>query len=195
MTTLNKRGNPIWYHDINEKIICRSCWDKKKYWKDPDKSRARVREYNRLNHDERYAYDRKYKVENVEILRQRRIDYYYKHREDEIHKRIRYRRLNGETATKRRKDLIRLLGGRCVECGYYTDIRALCVDHINGGGREDRKKFIGPLAYYRYYVVNTEEAKLKLQVLCANCNVIKMSIKKEYWKGGLFPKPCVTIKQ
>lgn len=68
--------------------------------------------------------------------------------------------------------LIILLGGRC-NCGY-SDTRALELDHINGGGgKERKKKGNGSYGEYRYYLDHLDEARLKYQVLCRNCNWIK----------------------
>ena len=75
-----------------------------------------------------------------------------------------------------REKLFELLGDKCVRCGF-SDKRALQFDHINGGGLKDiknktkRKKVSD--SYYKYYLNHPEEAKTKLQVLCANCNWIK----------------------
>ena len=61
-----------------------------------------------------------------------------------------------------------IIGGqRCVKCGF-DDIRALQIEHKNGG-----KNFINQYEMYRFYVSNPEKAKEKLQVMCANCNWIK----------------------
>ena len=69
--------------------------------------------------------------------------------------------------------LIQALGGCCVKCGYTDDIRALQLDHINGDGYKDRKEKGKAGKVYRYYVNKLDEAKLILQVLCANCHAIK----------------------
>lgn len=77
-----------------------------------------------------------------------------------------------------RKSLIRSLGGQCVNCGYFKDFRALQLDHKVGDGYLDRKR-IGSKVY-RYYISNIAEARINLQVLCANCNSIKCSKNLEY---------------
>lgn len=60
------------------------------------------------------------------------------------------------------------LGGKCA-CGF-TDTRALQIDHIKGGGNDDRRKFGGRWRlFYEYVAANP----LKFQILCANCNAIK----------------------
>lgn len=70
------------------------------------------------------------------------------------------------------------LGGICVRCGF-DDIRALQVDHINGGGnrhkrerREARKRGEVVREYYRT-LLDDKDLTTKYQLLCANCNAIK----------------------
>ena len=79
---------------------------------------------------------------------------------------------------KTRLNLINLLGGPvCVRCGF-NDIRALQIDHKNGGGvRETRK--IGNFPMTLKYLKNPKSAKEKLQILCANCNWIKRCVNNE----------------
>jgi hypothetical protein len=79
---------------------------------------------------------------------------------------------------KKRHDLLSFLGGKCVECGYDKDLRGMVLDHIQGDGYEDRKRLGTKIA--RYYINNLDEAKIKLQVLCATCNQIKSMEKKEH---------------
>lgn len=81
---------------------------------------------------------------------------------------------------KFRNMLFEILGGVvCVKCGF-SDKRALHFDHKNGGGKQDRKKFNNSSSMFLlYYVSRPELAKQKLQVLCANCNFIKMHEEKE----------------
>lgn len=67
--------------------------------------------------------------------------------------------------------LIRILGDQCQRCAYKEDKRALVLDHINGDGKADRKRIGARI--YRYYIKNLDEAKKNIQVLCANCNLIK----------------------
>lgn len=74
-----------------------------------------------------------------------------------------------------RDSLLDVLGSRvCVRCGF-ADKRALNIDHINGGGNQDKKRFGGKYGsrFVLYYIRHPEEARRKLQVLCSNCNQIK----------------------
>jgi hypothetical protein len=77
---------------------------------------------------------------------------------------------------KKRKFLIRgrileILGNKCVYCGF-SDLRALQIDHINGGGEKERKIHKGN-SYYRYILKQLKTGSKDYQLLCANCNMIK----------------------
>jgi hypothetical protein len=61
-----------------------------------------------------------------------------------------------------------VLGDRCVRCGF-DDYRALVIDHIHGGGRFERMYRSSPSVFYRSVIANPDG----LQILCANCNLIK----------------------
>ena len=80
---------------------------------------------------------------------------------------------------RRDKDkLFEILGGKkCVRCGF-TDERALQFDHINGGGSLERKE-AGTNRFLVMKWVKDPDIKLKIQVLCANCNWIKRYENKE----------------
>lgn len=73
--------------------------------------------------------------------------------------------------SKARLAVINLLGAECVKCGY-RDLRALQLDHINGGGAKENKDRRSS-SYYRQILLNPKEAFLKYQILCANCNWVK----------------------
>ena len=68
------------------------------------------------------------------------------------------------------------LGGKCAFCGYDVDNRALQIDHINGGGSEELRHAKGTV-YYRRVANNWDQGKY--QLLCANCNVIKVDENQE----------------
>ena len=72
---------------------------------------------------------------------------------------------------------IAILGGACVKCGF-DDIRALQIDHINGGGGKELKISNGGNHMNKIIrsVLNKEN---KYQLLCANCNWIKRWENKE----------------
>lgn len=69
-----------------------------------------------------------------------------------------------------------ILGNKCIRCGF-SDARALQIDHIHGGGWQERKT----PGYNRRQV----ERKIvagethDYQLLCANCNWIKRAENNE----------------
>ncbi len=69
---------------------------------------------------------------------------------------------------RRRKEALQALGGECVNC-HIDDVRCLQFDHINGDGYKDVSYKV-PLTKYIWIRDNSEEAKKKYQILCANCN-------------------------
>jgi hypothetical protein len=79
---------------------------------------------------------------------------------------------------RRSKDkVIAAYGGCCAKCGF-SDWRALCIDHVNGGGGRDPDK-----ARKRWKRIADENYPPIYQVLCANCNMIKMHENHEHPTG------------
>ncbi len=98
-----------------------------------------------------------------------------------LNRKQQYYRMHGYKNSKDkdlRVKLVNQLGGCCVKCGYSKDVRALVLDHKFGDGFLDRKRVGNKIA--RYYVNHVEEASGKLQVLCANCNMIKSAEDNEH---------------
>lgn len=60
----------------------------------------------------------------------------------------------------------------CALCGF-NNLEALQIDHKNDDGALDRMRFNSHNGLVKYYTRNPEEARQKLQVLCANCNWMK----------------------
>lgn len=67
------------------------------------------------------------------------------------------------------KTLLKWLGNKCVVCGI-SDPEMLQIDHVYNNGFLDRDRFGSSLAMYTYYLNHPEEAKERLQILCANHN-------------------------
>ena len=88
---------------------------------------------------------------------------------DALSKRRRVARLRAECLT--------LLGGQCIKCGF-SDERALCIDHVNGGGRYERRH-TNNITYLRGILESIKAKENKYQCLCANCNSIKAVELKE----------------
>lgn len=64
---------------------------------------------------------------------------------------------------------------RCVKCGF-TDVRALTLDHVNGGGNQHRKELKGASIYRWIVNHNFPEG---FQILCMNCQFIKKAENNE----------------
>lgn len=100
----------------------------------------------------RRAYFRKYKVRNKEKLKQQ----------------------NWEERQRLKREVVDAYGEKC-PCGY-SDIRALCIDHIQGGGCEELRLKTGS-ELYRWLRKN--QYPEGFQTLCCNCNLIKAIDGKE----------------
>ncbi len=74
---------------------------------------------------------------------------------------------------KLRMLVIQRLGSKCCFCGF-DDVRALQVDHINGGGSKEIKE-LGANKIYRKIL----DGDMSYQLLCANCNWIKRAERNE----------------
>lgn len=71
--------------------------------------------------------------------------------------------------------IIEMLGGCCVECGYNENILGLEIDHINNNGCEDRGNRKGPSATdFKKWIINN---CVGLQLLCGTCHSIKTRLK------------------
>lgn len=72
-----------------------------------------------------------------------------------------------------RTELLSKLGNKCTRCGF-SDIRALQIDHINGGGTKEGKRLgRGENYINKLLSMSDYELKNKYQLLCPNCNWIK----------------------
>lgn len=71
-----------------------------------------------------------------------------------------------------KKELFDLLGNKCIHCGF-NDIRALQIDHINGGGVKELRSTGNRCVYYNRVLKSVQDGDNKYQLLCANCNWIK----------------------
>lgn len=79
-----------------------------------------------------------------------------------------------------RYKILKRLGAICNKCGFL-DIRALQIDHIDGGGTKERKKYKNYYGYIQYLrSLSDIELKASYQCLCANCNQIKKIEKEEH---------------
>lgn len=67
---------------------------------------------------------------------------------------------------EQRMEILEKYGRQCNICGF-KDVRALQIDHVNGGGRKHRLKST-------FYSDILNDKWGQFQLLCANCNWIKI---------------------
>jgi hypothetical protein len=112
-------------------------------------------------------------------LKEYQHEYYLEHKDDYLRRSKEWRKTPQGIRAKRawekrnrdklRAEVIDLLGGKCVRCGF-SDARALQLDHINGGGSKEngfRRKV------WRSYLKDPCKLREVFQLLCANCNSAK----------------------
>lgn len=80
--------------------------------------------------------------------------------------------------TRWKSRVYQLLGNKCSNCGF-SDIRALQIDHVNGGGSNKERNRNS--SYYKKVAKSIEKNEKEFQILCANCNWIKR------WEKGENP--------
>lgn len=80
-----------------------------------------------------------------------------------------------------RQSVLDLLGHKCAYCGF-EDERALHIDHMNGGGTKERQECRNVVNYYKSILAVNG---IGYQILCANCNAIKMHEQNEFGKKRL----------
>lgn len=81
-----------------------------------------------------------------------------------------------------RNKILDMLWRKCAACGT-TDIRVLAIDHVNGGGRKERKRFKSYYSYLKHVLDELSVGSKNYQLLCANCNQIKKHENYEVEKG------------
>jgi hypothetical protein len=70
-----------------------------------------------------------------------------------------------------RMEMLSAYGGKCVCCGE-SEYKFLAIDHINGGGLEERKKYRNSTSFMKM-LRELGWPKDRYQILCHNCNCAK----------------------
>jgi hypothetical protein len=93
---------------------------------------------------------------------------------------------------KWRRLAIEALGGKCNSCGF-TDERALQVDHVLGGGGALRRSgdYVGSRVFR---AIATGTAEHIFQLLCANCNWIKVAENNERGDKRTYDREIPTAR-
>ncbi|SRR3990167_9778514 len=149
--------------------------NKEYYLKNRDKIHTQQKEYYQKNREKRILYSKNYRLNNLEKARNcARLS------NRKYYKRTFQRQSiwNANLWKALRLKTLESIGGVfCKKCGF-PDIRALQIDHINGGGKKHIESFSSNKTYHKY----VREHPKKFQVLCANCNRIKVMENKELRK-------------
>lgn len=121
------------------------------------------REYRKKNIDKRRKWNREWILNNRE--RYNASKYFYRERTKiDV---LKHYSINGKI--------------ECIKCGF-NNIDALCLDHINNDGAKQRKMLNiagrGSSGTNSYEVFKKYGYPVGLQILCANCNMIKESVRK-----------------
>lgn len=103
---------------------------------------------------------------NPEVHRRNVRKYYQRHKE-QIYKRRNDQRK--ERVRRFRKEILELLGNKCEVCNE-SDWRCLQIDHVNGGGNQERKKLYNLDSRYKYMLEKIRNGSKDYQILCSNCN-------------------------
>jgi hypothetical protein len=86
------------------------------------------------------------------------------------------RRLSRNRRSFLRTEILHLLGGKCVRCGF-SDVRALQIDHVNLKAKHREKRHgqatTGSEMYLKFILNQVRNGSKDYQCLCANCNWIK----------------------
>ena len=106
----------------------------------------------------------------IKLNNKREIDWNLKnHQPRSVRDRINYKKLTQEAHQILGEDI-------CVKCDF-KDKRAIDIEHIHGGGNKDRKQFSRRNLFLENIIKNPEKSREKLQLMCRNCNTIKLHIK------------------
>jgi hypothetical protein len=75
----------------------------------------------------------------------------------------------GYDHNKARRKALRIMGDKCVRCGF-SDWRALQFDHVDGDGHQESRSGNTGIVIRK---ILRNICREKFQILCANCNWIK----------------------
>lgn len=111
----------------------------------------------------RYETNKKYKHNNRD-----RINAAEKIRKAQPHNKLK-RLLKQRTLRQKVFDIL----GNCCTCCGESIFEFLAIDHINGGGRQERLSVRRGSEGWSMYILSQENIKEKYQILCHNCNMAK----------------------
>lgn len=145
------------------------------------------KEYNKNYYQKNREIINSKRKKQKKVLTQQELEDKKKKNKDRIREyNYKYYIINGYSKNytkKQRIQVIKLMGGKCVKC-LFNDIRALQIDHINGGGSKERRAVGFSGTFYSNVINSFNNNENKYQLLCANCNWIKRFENKECLKSN-----------
>jgi hypothetical protein len=140
------------------------------YEKDhPEHTKARKHKYNIEHHGEKSIYNKEYRGEHVEEIQEAQKEYYTENKDRLL---VEFAKYHMSYSNKNKVTVLTHYGkdGKlaCVRCGF-DDIRALSIDHINGGGL----RHIRSLNCHIYVWLIRNNFPSGFQTLCMNCQWVK----------------------
>ena len=169
--------------------ICSVCGDNKPL---DIKEYCWIKPRNRFMYYCRKCHNKKLKVykKNSKKFKERKRSYQQTNQYKEIAKKCRQRdhakkshRERERAARKRiKQNVISHYSNKTMLCGKcgFSDVRALTIDHVNGGGRKHRKELNLKAGHQFYTWLVNQNYPEGFQVLCMNCQFIKRVECKEH---------------
>ena len=158
-----------------------------------ERSRQYYQEHKEEINARNTVYMRLWRKSNADRIRARVLDekkrYYQRHRSIVLARNKSYklehpeqfRQMAVKWKAKVKLEVLSYYGGGtavCARCGY-SDIRALTIDHMNGGGSQHR---LSLKRVHLYPWLKRNNSPDGYQTLCMNCQFIKKVEDKEYGK-------------
>jgi len=139
------------------------------------------REYRRMHPSVQRDADKRYADRHPDKIRAKNRRFMTKYRKEHPEART-------ESIWRKKKRIFDLLGGKCYSCGE-SDWRCLQIDHVNGGGNQQKKRLHSANEkYYNFILKELQFGSKNYQLLCANCNW-----KKFYENNEISTKHMATI--
>lgn len=138
-------------------------YHKRYYQNNSEKQKADRKEWYQKNKEYALDWVRTYRKDNPEKVKAS-LKKYKDANSDTL------RRKGREYSSRIRSTIFDILGNSCTRCGF-SDVRALQIDHINGGGNIELRSIAGHK--YKFILEKILNGSTEYQTLCANCNWIK----------------------
>lgn len=152
---------------------------KQREWYQKNKEKVRIDRKNYNQRPEVKEYKKQYQKEYNQRLEVRLRTTQYNKEYGEVYRLANKKRISKQMQTYNlgiKREVLSHYAPelKCVRCGF-SDIRALSIDHINGGGTKHTKEIKKSL----YYWLKEKGYPQGYQVLCMNCQFIKKAENRE----------------